>query len=618
MDMRRTMVFFGLALFSAALLTGCASTGSPTGGPKDETPPKLIGSVPRENALGYDKKRIEISFDELITLKSPSEKVIVSPPQKMAPVAKGVGNKVVVVLADSLLPSTTYTIDFTDAIVDFNEGNKFGDYSFSFSTGDRVDSMRISGNVVDASNLNPLTGIIIGSHSSSVDSCFRKQAFERITKSTKGGRFSLKGLSKGGAYLYALQDKNRDYAFDQPGEAIAFMDSSLIPWTEPCTRNDTVWKDTVTVDTILVVPITCYKPDNVVLRVFSEEFGRQFLARKERAPRNKINLTFGYKAETLPTMTLLNKESKDWYILEKNPTNDTLSYWITDTLVTQTDTLKLKLDYLKTDSLNALSPWTDTLTLISRTFRPKMGTSKKATAKVDEKVEATPKPAPKLPPLGIKSTIQSIMEVTSKPRFELEEPLREMKDSPARLFIKKDTLWVKTPFTFYKDTLKTRDFLLDAKWQFEAEYKFELDSAVITSIYGKVNNALNQTFKIRAEEDYSRLIAKISGLPSAGFAELLDKSDKVVRRLPIEKGVADFKFLAPGTYYLRAVDDSNGNFRWDTGNFAERRQPENVFYDPRALALRANWDVEESWNVMELPLLEQKPKELLQKEKDKN
>lgn len=574
--------------------------------------------MPMENAVGYNKKRIEISFNELISLKSPSEKVIVSPPQKLAPVAKGVGNKVVVVLADSLLPATTYTIDFTDAIVDFNEGNKFGDYSFSFSTGDRVDSMRISGNVIDASNLNPLTGIIIGSHSSSADSCFRKQTFERITKSTKGGRFSLKGLSKDGSNLYALQDKNRDYAFDQPGEAIAFMDSSLIPWTEPCTRNDTIWKDTITVDTILVVPITCYKPDNVILRVFSEDFGRQFLARKERSPRNKVNLTFGYKAENLPTLTLLNKDVKDWYLLEKNPSNDTLTYWITDTLVTQTDTLKLKLDYLKTDSLNKLSPWTDTLTFISRTFKPKMPVSKKTVVKVDEKVEATPKPAPTLPPLGLKSSLQSVMDITCKPRFELDEPLRKMMDSPARLFIKKDTVWVKTPFTFYKDTLKTRDFLLDAKWQFEAEYKFELDSASMTSIYGKVNNALNQTFKIRAEEDYSRLIAKISGLPSTGFAELLDKSDKVVRRLPIEKGIADFKFLAPGTYYLRAVDDSNGNFRWDTGNFAERKQPENVYYDPRALNLRANWDVEELWNVKELPLLEQKPKELLQKEKDKN
>ncbi len=615
--MRKTNGSFGLALLALTMLSACASVGNPTGGPKDETPPKLIGSLPLENTVKYEKKRIEISFDELITLKSPSEKVIVSPPQKLAPVAKGVGSKVVVLLSDSLIPATTYTIDFTDAIVDFNEGNKFGDYAFSFSTGDHIDSMRISGNIIDASNLNPLTGIIIGTHSNAADSSFRNQAFDRITKSTIGGRFVLKGLPQGAAYVYALDDKNRDYAFDQPGEAIAFMDSALIPWTEPCTRNDTIWKDTATVDTILVRPITCFKPDNIILRYFTEVFGRQYLAKKERVPRNKINLTFGYKSETLPTLTLINKEVKDWYILEKNPTNDTLSYWITDTLVTQTDTLKLKLDYLKTDSLNALSPWTDTLTLISRTYKPKTVNSKKSLPILEKKEGSVPVKVPSIPALGLKSSIQSVMDIYSIPRFEVDEPIREVQKNPAQLYLKKDTVWVKTPFAFFRDTLKTRDFLLDAKWKFETEYKFEIDSAGIKGIYGKVNKLLSQTFKIRAEADYGRLIAKISGMKFSGFAELLDKSDKVVRRLQIEKNVADFKYLTPGTYYLRVIEDLNGNFRWDTGNFAERRQPENVFYNPKALVLRANWDVEELWNVRELPLLEQKPKELIQKEKEK-
>jgi len=616
--MKKTNGSFGLALLALTMLSACASVGNPTGGPKDEKPPMLIGSLPLENTVNYTKKRIEITFNELISLKSPSDKVIISPPQKLAPVAKGVGNKVVVLLSDSLIPTTTYTIDFTDAIVDFNEGNKYGDYAFSFSTGDHIDSMRISGNVLDASNLNPLTGIIVGTHYNDADSSFRDQAFERITKSTKGGRFVLKGLPQGAAYVYALDDKNRDYAFDQPAEAIAFMDSALIPWTEPCTRNDTIWKDTVTVDTIIVRPITCFKPDNVILRYFKEDFGRQYLAKKERAPRNKINLTFGYKAESLPTLTLINKEVKDWYILEKNPTNDTLTYWITDTLVTQMDTLKLKLDYLKTDSLNALSPWTDTLTLISRSYKPKAVSSKKSMPISEKKEETVPAPVPALPPLGLKSNIQGVMDIYCRPRVEVDEPIREVQAVPAQLYVKKDTVWVKTAFTFFRDTLKTRDFLLDAKWKFDAEYRFEIDSAAIKGVYGKVNNLLNQTFKIRAEEEYARLIAKISGMQSPGFAELLNKSDKVVRRLQIEKNVADFKYLAPGTYFLRVVEDLNGNFRWDTGNFAQRRQPENVFYDPKALVLRANWDVEEPWNVRELPLLDQKPKELIQKEKERN
>ncbi|MCX6308742.1 MAG: hypothetical protein NTY32_07935, partial [Bacteroidia bacterium] len=327
---------------------------------------------------------------------------------------------------------------------------------------------------------------------------------------------------------------------------------------------------------------------------------------------------FGYKAESLPTVTLLNMEVKDWFVLEKNPTNDTLTYWITDTLVTQMDTLKLKLDYLKTDSMNALTPWTDTVTLISRSFKPKVGTVKKSIPKVDKKEETAPSPIPARPPLGLKSNLQSVMDIYCIPRFEVDEPIRDAQGTTAQLFMKKDTAWVKTPFSFYTDTLKIRDFLLDAKWKFDTEYRFVIDSAAIKGVYGKVNNPFNQTFKIRAEEEYSRLIAKISGLKAQGFAELLDKSDKVVRRILIEKNVADFKYLAPGTYYLRVIEDLNGNFRWDTGNYAERRQPENVFYNPKALVLRANWDVEEPWNVRELPLLDQKPKDLIQKEKEKN
>jgi hypothetical protein len=611
---KKTNSFHTLILIAMTLLTACASTGSPGGGPKDETPPKLIGSVPMENAINFKKKRIEITFDELIALKSPSEKVIVSPPQKMAAIAKGVGNKVVVILSDSLLPATTYSIDFTDAIVDYNEGNKFGDYGFAFSTGDHIDSLRISGTIIDASNLNPLTGVYVGTHSDLADTSFKKQPFDRITKSTKDGRFTLKGLPEGAVNVFALGDKNRDYTFDQAGEAIAFPDTSVKPWTEPCLRNDTIWKDTLTVDTILVRTITCYKPDNLILRYFSEDFGRQYLTKKERNPRNKINLIFSYKSETLPELTLLNHPTKDWFLLEENPTKDTLSYWITDTLVTQMDTLLLKLDYFKTDSLNNLAPRTDTLKLISRSFKPKTVTTKKSERKEEEK-----KPVVKvLPSLALKSELKSVMEIFCKPRFETEEPLSSIQGTPWHLYLKKDTNWVKTPFSFTRDTSRLRGFILDSKWKFETEYKFQIDSGMMRGIYGKTNNAFSQEFKIRAEEEYSRLIATINGLNLPGFAELLDKTDKVVRRMRIEKNIADFKFLPPGTYYLRAVEDSNNNFVWDTGNYAEKRQPERVFYDPKEISLRANWDVEESWNIFEWPLLEQKPKILIPKDNDKD
>jgi hypothetical protein len=151
---------------------------------------------------------------------------------------------------------------------------------------------------------------------------------------------------------------------------------------------------------------------------------------------------------------------------------------------------------------------------------------------------------------------------------------------------------------------------MEAKWEFGGEYRFDIDSGKVEGIYGKTNDKFSQTFKIREEEDYSRLVVKLSGIRGAGFVELLDKADKVVRRQKLENGQADFKYLLPGSYYIRAIDDRNGNFRWDTGNYAQKRQPEEVYYNPKQLNLRAYGDVEEIWNVHEYPLLQQKPKEL--------
>lgn len=584
----------------------CASTGTPSGGPKDVTPPKLLKCQPLQNQVNYDKKRVLLFFDELVSLENASDKVIVSPPQKISPTVKTVGDKILVMLADSLKPETTYTIDFTDAIVDYNEKNKFGDFAFSFSTGSKIDSLCMSGTLLDASNLNPVSGAIIGVHANLSDSCFKKIPFERISKTDQNGKFTIKGLPESLFHLFALGDKNKDYRFDQPGEPIARYDSIIKPWTEPCLKRDTTWKDSTTIDTIMVRNITCYKPDNLVLRYFSEDFGRQYLAKRERPSRDKLLLTFGYKSETLPGLKLLNSQTSDWYLLEKNPTNDTLTYWITDTLVSKMDTLDIKLDYLKTDSLNKLSPATDTIHLISRTVKPKSGSPDNKRKRNKDTLEV----APPVVHFNMKTDLQGTMDVYAQPRFQWESPVRGVKEEPWHLYRKKDTLWVKTPFTYQQDSLHKRDYILQAKWDFGAEYRFDLDSGMVVNLYGNTNNKFSQQFKIREEEEYSRLIVSVSGITGPGFVEVLDKTDKVIRRKMIENNQADFMYLMPGSYYIRAVEDRNNNFRWDTGNYDQKRQPENVYYNPRIMNLRANWDVEENWNVNEYPLTEQKPKEL--------
>jgi len=206
--------------------------------------------------------------------------------------------------------------------------------------------------------------------------------------------------------------------------------------------------------------------------------------------------------------------------------------------------------------------------------------------------------------------LPAVLDVNASPLITLETPLQAMPKEAWGLFHKVDTTWQAVPLSLHPDSTSIRRYVLKAAWAYETEYKLTLDSGLVVGLYGATNDDMSRTFKTRAEGDYSRLIVTVKGLQGAGFVELLNKSDKVVRRASIVNGIADFRYLRPGSYYTRAVADWNNNGQWDPGLYSDKRQPEPVYYNPKQLNLRAHWDVEEVWDVTELPLLEQKPQEL--------
>lgn len=600
-------------LFLICMLYACASVGSPQGGPIDETPPRFVRSTPAPNALNVTSQRIEIEFDELITLENPMEGVIVTPPQMQFPVIKAVGRKVVIELKDSLQPNMTYTIDFGNTIADNNEKNVLENFTFAFSTGDVVDSLVVSGALLYAANLEPMPGILVGLHRDLSDTAFTQLPFFRTSKTGERGRFWIRNIAPGTYQVRALNDLNRDYRFDQPGEEIAFLDSFVTPSYIPSIKIDTIWKDSLTVDTIIETHYNRFVPDDVVLFLFKENFSRQYLRKAERTEPRIFALTFNAPVEELPDIRFLNAPAQeDFAVLEVTEGGSTLRYWLRDSLVYRQDTLDVEVSYLKSDTANLMVMNTDTFSLFVK--KPKQQ-SKKKDSKKDKEEE-------KIDFLGITVSASSTFEVFDTLKVRFSEPLAYFDSSHLVLRQRVDSVrWDTVPFRVLKSDVDPMLFQLLRRWDYDKEYKLTIDSAIFTSMYGKWNDKLETTFKTRPEDSYGHLYFNVSGVEGPGFGQLLDASDKPVRQAPLKDGGLLFMNLKPSKYYLRYIVDSNDNGVWDTGQYDIRRQPEQVFYYHTYIEVPQNWRIEQNWDVREVPITQQKPLEITKnkpKERKKN
>lgn len=615
----KTKKYIAHALFYGAIsviAVSCASIGSPSGGDYDLDPPKVVSSTPAPNATFVKKGKVEIIFDELVQIEKPLEKVIVTPPQTTYPVVRAINNKVVVELKDTLKENTTYTIDFTDAISDNNEKNTLENFALSFSTGAIVDSLAISGKVLAANNLEPVSSMYVGIHSNLSDTAFTKIPFLRISRTNELGNFTIKGIAPGRYKVYALSDVNRSYTYDDPAEAIAFLSEIIVPTTEQASRQDSIFDIKHIFDTVKTINYTRFLPDDIILRSSISSFRRQYLQKYERPADGIIDIYFG-AATKIPQIEPLNipEPIDKWSILERTAGNDTLRYWITDPAVIAMDSIKLKVSYFKTDSLNQLQPVTDTLNFVNRNKRQeiKEEENKKKKKKAEE-------PAP-IDFLQIKTDIAQAMNVYKEINFEFDFPLEEFDKGHLYLQVLKDSVYTDVDYTLLKDSLNPRKYQIQNQWSPGEQYRFAIDSAAVYSLNGRWNNTFESKFKIKTLDQYGSLTLELINLPDSvpAFVEILDKSDKVVFHGAVADDKAIFPYLDPGTYYARLIIDSNGNGRWDPGEYSEDRQPEMVYYYPKSFDIKAFWDITEEWNITELPADKQKPLEITQnKPKDQD
>ena len=368
-----------LVVSCCLLVVGCARMGNPDGGWFDDTPPRVIGSSPADKSTNVKTRRIVINFNEFIKLEDAQNKVIVSPPQLETPEIKAAGKRIIVELKDSLKENTTYTIDFSDAISDNNEGNPMGNYTFTFSTGEQIDTLEAAGYVLNAENLEPVKGILVGLYDNLSDTIFRKEPMIRISRTDSRGHFAVKGVAPGTYRAYALQDADDNFVYSQKSEMLAFNHNTFEPSWKPDTRQDTIWLDSLHIDNIVRVPYTHFLPDDITLMGFTAVQDNRYLIKTERSEPEKLGFYFTYGDSLPPVLRGLDFPSDSAFIVEASPRNDTIYYWLRDTALVNRDTLTIEAQYMMTDSAGVLVSKTDTLE-----FTPKVPYEKRLKAKEKE------------------------------------------------------------------------------------------------------------------------------------------------------------------------------------------------------------------------------------------
>lgn len=587
----------------ALLVAACANMGRPEGGPRDTEAPRFVRSNPMPGARNASPQKLVAYFDENIQLQDAFNKVVVSPPQKTAPSVSANGRRLTVEFKDTLPANTAITVDFADAIKDLNEGNVLDGFALDFSTGKDLDTLRISGMVLGAENLEPAQGMLVGVYRDLSDSAITKLPLERIARTNQLGQFTVRNLSPGKYRVFALNDLNRDWHWDR-SEDLAFYDSILVPEVKEISVTDTLFASRGT-DSLVSRRGVQYLPNDVLLTWSNINYKAHYLQDYKRPERRMISLNFGAPQDSMPTLTVVDGaplkgvKNSEWALRSRNAAGDSLKYWLSDPRIIAADSLRLAVRYQKSDSLDRLYWTSDTLRFFF-----------KDPVKKDKKEQAADS-IPQVELLNIRALTAGAQELNRPVVLESTYPIATLDTAAVQLEMQVDTVWTPVKPVFTADAEDPlRRLNLSLAWTEGAKYRLKMDSLAVHSIYGTANKAFNHEFSVKKAEDYSSISFRLPGLDTCRVVvQLLNSSDAPLYTAVKEPGKSSVKipFVAPGTYYARLFIDSNGDGLWTPGDYRLLRQPEEVYYFSKKLNLKKNWDIEQTWNYDELPLDMQKP-----------
>lgn len=696
-----------------SLLWGCASMGNPSGGPRDEDPPRFVSANPKPGSVNVDPNNISIEFNELINVKDAFEKVVLSPPGKSTPRVSTRGRRVMVNITDTLLPNTTYTIDFGDAIEDNNEANKLSGFAYTFSTGPNLDSLRISGMVLGAEDLEPQQGVFVGAYVSKEDSAFVKMPFQHLARTDEYGRFVMRGLRDTTYRVFALKDLDNDRHYANPEEDLAWFQDLVRPSSERVLAHDTV-RDLYTgaIDTIVDRMRTRYLPNNVLLRTYNTRLKPQYLLSYTRPDSTRLEFIFNSPSDIIPKVKIVGREDFATPLVpERSVGNDTLVFWLPKAIA-MCDTLQLALQYTRTELATGLATVVDDTVKLTK---PKIQTPKKDKKKKKKKKKAETNASvengegskdketsdndedepekPKAPTFQFQ-TKGPDTDLTLPLAIETPAPLATLDSLAFKLEENPDTVWtpVKKKYSLQKaDTLSERHFCIYYPWERGMSYRLTADSLAAVTIYGAESEKVNYEFKTKSVEDLSNLKITLIGLEEGipTFVQLMPSGDQVRYTAKVTNNTAVFNGIEPGKYYARIYEDFDGDGKYTPGSYRLQRvfgstdsiasdsislqtdsitmatdsiaiedidsismahlekaslpltdkervtlleemgyslkplendsigtdiliaiQPDYVYYYPKTINVKKNWDIEQTWNVFETAIDLQKPNKI--------
>lgn len=592
-------------------LWACAEVGSISGGPRDEEPPVFLGSEPPMNATNFAEAEIVLEFDEYVQLNKLNEQLVISPPLvEEKPIFKMKGKKLVIDLNNELKDSATYNLNFKNAIQDLNEGNPLENFQFVFSTGDKIDSLHVRGNLREAFTLENLLGMYVVLYAEHNDSVPYNQVPDFVAKTDSSGNFDIPNVKAGTYKIFALNDINFTFKFDLPSEEIAFSDSLFTPYAESAQQVDTLKIDSVSIDketgdtlrvekdSVVHKTVTEFFPNDIQLFMFKEDNEKQYLLEYDRKMPGMCHFFFNRRLnENFKLRPLSFPADSSWFLPEKNETRDSIYIWIPDSAIYNLDTLKLELNYSKHDTDGVLRPTLDTLQMV---FRPKKTKDKKSK---------------KAQPLAASYNLAGgVLDANKLLKITFSQPLARIDTSKIKLYElrdtsfteikdtleveKKETLEIPLTFDLLKDSLHLRRFVAKADFESGKRYRFFADTATFFDIFENTQDTLDQKFTVREEDHYGRILLSLAGVEKNSVLQLRIPEKGLVREHFIESDTTfQIDYLNPKKYQLKLFFDENNNKKWDTGDYMKHRQPETMFVYPKEIEIRSNFDTEITWKL---------------------